>query len=98
MIGHSLMTKITLADGELRQFRFACDTTPILVFPIPLDAPAFRAVLRNLLTSEHLAISLDDMAVTKTDLAVSVVTRQGKFPIPWQDAARIAFTNIDATA
>ena len=92
------MRKITLADGELRQYRFPSDTTPILVFPIPHDAAAFKRILRELLTSEHLAISLDDMAVTKTDLAVSVVTRQGEFLILWQDATRIAFATADATA
>lgn len=92
------MRKITLADGELRQYRFPSDTTPILVFPIPHDAAAFKRILRELLTSEDIAVSQDEMVATKTEVAVSVITRQGKFPIPWQDAARIAFTNIDATA
>lgn len=92
------MRKITLADGELRQYRFPSDTTPILVFPIPHDAAAFKRILRDLLTSEDIALSQDDMVATKTEVAVSIITRQGKFPIPWQDAARIAFATATADA
>jgi hypothetical protein len=90
------MSKITLADGELRQYRFPSDTTPILVFPIACDADAFRAMLRELLAADDDTMSHAKFVLTKGEVAVIVTGPHGRFLIPWHDAARIAFATTDA--
>lgn len=89
------MSKITLADGELRQYRFPSDTAPILVFPIASDADNFRAMLRELLAVTDDTLSLAKFVLTKGEIAIIVTAPQGEFLIPWQDAARIAFATAN---
>lgn len=86
------MSKITLADGELRQYRFPSDTTPILVFPIACDADAFRALLRDLLAATDDTLSHAKFVLTKGEAAVIVTAQNGSFSIPWHEATRIAFS------
>ena len=92
------MSKITLVDGELRQFRFPSDTTPIIIFPIACDADKFHAMLRDLLVATDDTLSHSNFVLTKGEAAVIVTAQNGSFPIPWQDATRIAFTASDANA
>lgn len=84
------MAHYTLQDGELHTYRFPSDTHPILVFPIPCDAETFKSLLRDLLASDHGSISHAEFALAQTEMAVSVMSRQGEFLLPWKDAARIA--------
>lgn len=90
------MSKITLADGELRQYRFPSDTIPIVVFPIDCDADHFRALLRELLAADDSTLSHAKFVLTKGEVAIIVTAPDGEFLIPWQDAARIAFATVDA--
>lgn len=92
------MSKITLADGELRQYRFPSDTTPIVIFPIACDAAKFRALLRELLAADDGTLSHAKFVLTKGEIAIIVTAPNGEFLIPWQDAARIAFAASDANA
>lgn len=92
------MSKIILADGELRQYRFPSDRTPILVFPIPCEVDKFRAMVRELLAADDGTLSHAKFGLTKGEIAIIVTTPHGEFLIPWRDAARIAFADSDASA
>lgn len=86
------MSRITLADGELRQYRFPSDKSPILVFPIACDADAFRAMLRELLAATDDTRSHSKFVLTKAETAVILTAPNGSFSIPWHDATRIALS------
>lgn len=92
------MSKITLTDGELRQYRFPSDTTPTVIFPIACDADKFRNLLRALLVATDDTRPHAKFVLTKGETAVIVTAQNGNFPIPWQDAARIAFATADDAA
>lgn len=86
------MTKYTLHDNELRAYRFDADTRPMLTHPIPVTAAEMKEAITALLSGDTGSVSGDDYVLTQTEMAVSVVTRQGEFLLPWKDAARIALS------